>query len=212
MAQSSWCEWVKIVPLAKVNTPGSSTMLQVPPGEKSIVRTAWKEPGPIDRLLVASPTTVDCASEHASFRHVKEVNCSFKTARCTGRAPVPARAGAPSAPPATTAVTTAGRTIAASKRRNRLILWLLPGPAAQASEAAPRAPGHAQQRAERPSNSTSPHGDHPLRATALWPGAGHIVQPQDTPQQRIADIVALPLFGGNVNSALPLYWGNFNIA
>jgi hypothetical protein len=42
--------------------------------------------------------------------------------------------------------------------------------------------------------------------------AGHIVQPQDTPQQRIADIVALPLFDGNVNSALPLYGGNLNIA
>src|SRR6266550_6758248 len=43
MAQSSWCEWVEIVPLSKMNAPGSSTMLQVPPGEKSAVMVAWKE-------------------------------------------------------------------------------------------------------------------------------------------------------------------------
>jgi hypothetical protein len=32
-AQSSCCEWVKIIPLSKVNSAGSSTMLQVPPRE-----------------------------------------------------------------------------------------------------------------------------------------------------------------------------------
>jgi hypothetical protein len=45
-----------------------------------------------------------------------------------------------------------------------------------------RASDHAQQRAERNDYSKSPHGDHPLRATALWLGDGHIVQPQDTPR------------------------------
>ena len=59
IAQSSWCEWVKIVPLAKMNAPGSSTMLQVPPGEKSTRMVAWKEPLPVARLLLASPTIVD---------------------------------------------------------------------------------------------------------------------------------------------------------
>jgi hypothetical protein len=49
---------VEIVPLSKVNTPGSSTMLQLPPGEKSTVKSAWKEPVPVDRLLVAFATTV----------------------------------------------------------------------------------------------------------------------------------------------------------
>ena len=40
VAQSSCCEWVKIIPLSKVNSAGSSTMLQVPPGEKSNVAVA----------------------------------------------------------------------------------------------------------------------------------------------------------------------------
>jgi hypothetical protein len=31
--QSSWGEWAKIVPLWKMNAPGSLTMLQVPPSE-----------------------------------------------------------------------------------------------------------------------------------------------------------------------------------
>jgi hypothetical protein len=47
---------VKIVPLPKMNAPGSPTMLQVPPGEKSTVMAAWKEPSPVDRLLLASAT------------------------------------------------------------------------------------------------------------------------------------------------------------
>jgi len=33
---------------------------------------------------------------------------------------------------------------------------------------------------------------HPLRATALWPGAGHIVQPQDRPRCRWPTWPALP--------------------
>jgi hypothetical protein len=34
----------------------------------------WKVPVPADKLLVASPASVATASEHASFRHVKDVN------------------------------------------------------------------------------------------------------------------------------------------
>src|SRR6476660_301676 len=75
VAQSSWCEWVKIIPLLKVNTAGSSTMLQVPPGEKSRVAVVWKEPVPVERLLCASPTKVTADSEHESFRQVKDVIC-----------------------------------------------------------------------------------------------------------------------------------------
>src|SRR6266516_82821 len=77
MAQSSWCEWVKIVPLSKMNAPGSSTMLQVPPGEKSTVMVAWKEPLPVDRLLLASATMVDRTTEHEGSEgstHVTDVN------------------------------------------------------------------------------------------------------------------------------------------
>src|SRR6266536_3693989 len=44
---------------------------------------------------------------------------------------------------------------------------------------------------------------HPLRATALWPGAGHIVQPQDGPRCRWPTPPAVPLVGGSVNKALP---------
>ena len=52
MAQSSWCEWVEIVPLSKMNVPGSSTMLHVPPGVRSTRMVAWKVPLPVDRLLL----------------------------------------------------------------------------------------------------------------------------------------------------------------
>jgi hypothetical protein len=45
---------------------------------------------------------------------------------------------------------------------------------------------------------------HPLRATALWPGAGHIVQPQDGPRWRMADVARCTTRWGTVNSPLPL--------
>jgi hypothetical protein len=54
-------------------------MLQVPPGEKSNVAVAWKEPVPVERLLCASPTKVTSASEHESFRQVKDVTCKCET-------------------------------------------------------------------------------------------------------------------------------------
>ena len=75
VAQSSWCEPTKIIPLSKVNVEDSSEMLHVPPGEESTVRSAWKEPAPVDRLLVPFPSTVTCASEHeGGFRHANDVN------------------------------------------------------------------------------------------------------------------------------------------
>jgi hypothetical protein len=65
---------MKSVPLVKLNTSASSTMLQVPPGEKSMVSAASNVPVPVARLLVAFPVAVALASEHDSFRHVKDVN------------------------------------------------------------------------------------------------------------------------------------------
>src|SRR5262245_60717441 len=46
----------------------------------------------------------------------------------------------------------------------------------------------------------------PIRATALWPGAGHIVQPQDWPRYRWPTRFAVPLVGSSVNDSLHL-WG-----
>ncbi len=77
VAQSSWCEETEIVPLSKLNVASSVTMLQVPPGEKSTIKSVWKEPAPVDRLLVPFPSTVTLASKHESFelfKHVNDVN------------------------------------------------------------------------------------------------------------------------------------------
>src|SRR5215472_18017415 len=97
VAQSSWCEWMRIVPLAKVNTSCSSTMLQGPLNagwpKKSSIRFAWKEPGPVDRLLLAFATAVDSPSVHGSFRHLNDVKFRLVTARWRCLVPVPARAG-----------------------------------------------------------------------------------------------------------------------
>jgi hypothetical protein len=66
---------VKIVPLSKVNAAGSSTMLQSPPGVKSIVIVDWKVPVPADRLLVAAENTVTSTSEHeVSRKPIRHVN------------------------------------------------------------------------------------------------------------------------------------------
>jgi hypothetical protein len=45
----------------------------------------------------------------------------------------------------------------------------------------------------------------------LWPGAGHIVQPQDTPRRPKPTWPALLLVGGTVNSVLP-FFDNLNYA
>src|SRR5205807_2683659 len=100
-AQSSWCEWVKIVPLSKMNTPGSSTMLHVPPGVRSTRMVAWKVPLPVDRLLLASATMVDWIILHEGSEgstpggstHSTDVKSRLVTARWSCLVPVPARAG-----------------------------------------------------------------------------------------------------------------------
>ena len=77
--------------------------------------------------------------------------------------------------------TTPGVTITASERLIWLIPLLLPGPAARAGEAVTALPNtHAARRAPRLLRLAS--WRPPLRATALWPGAGHVVQPRKAPR------------------------------
>jgi hypothetical protein len=65
-------------PVVKGKLASSVTMLQFPPGagwpKKSTVASRWKEPLPVDKLLVAFPSSVMCANEHKSFRQLNDVN------------------------------------------------------------------------------------------------------------------------------------------
>ena len=51
----------------------------------------------------------------------------------------------------------------------------------------------------------------PLRATALWPGARHIVQPRDTPQWHSQYCSRYHLFGA-ASTALYKFWAKLNSA
>jgi len=76
-----------------------------PPGEKSTVMVAWKEPLPGDRLLLASATMVDRTTVQLGSEgstHVEDVKLRLVTARWSCLVPVLARAGeAVATPPST---------------------------------------------------------------------------------------------------------------